>query len=266
MINQQRRAMKSQKMHNLSSGNQGANSTGSANQNMTGTANSVQGGVPSTGGHTKGLNRAAQNKLNSTGGSTSGSSTAASTTGGASKTTGKGTTSITTPTSTTKSVAHSGTAKTHPQGLAKANTHVRELRGWWWGWPSATHYTYAHLTSLHTQLNHIANTRSATPTNINNLSTALHHVIWNSPSQNSTAVRQLASDVAVGLASRGNSTVNTRDLALHLRAVMNGPRLYPGELETSLTAERSILGSASVAAPHIDSVVGDSQAIATLSY
>ena len=260
MINQQRRAMKSQKTHSLNA----SNASGSSNPNMNGAANSIQGGNSVSGATPKGLGRAAAAKLNSSGGGKASTTTVASTTGGPSTTTGNG--STTTPTSTTKPAAPAEATKGHhAKELAKANhhQHIRELAGWWWGWPLATHPTYLHLNNLQSQLNHVANTRAATPGNINSLSAALHRVVWNSPSQSSTNVRQLANDVAVSLASRGNAAVNTRDLALHLRAVMNGPRLVPGELATSLTAERNILAAAKVADPHIAAVVGDSEHIGT---
>lgn len=94
------------------------------------------------------------------------------------------------------------------------------------------------------------------------LQNALMRVTQQPVLTNVSHVQVLSGHLVDGLSRRGLATVNTQQLALHLRAVMNSPLLSPPELEQTLVESRVLLSQASVPEAQLKTITGDLQYLA----
>jgi hypothetical protein len=110
-------------------------------------------------------------------------------------------------------------------------------------WPLPSSAAARHLQSLKNSLDSIAASPSPSSSQRATLRSRLFGVVENAPSPSSAHVRQLADHLSVALAGRG-TTVDTRQLALHLRGMMNSVHLSPLELdEAMLQSQNALLGA-----------------------
>ena len=147
--------------------------------------------------------------------------------------------------------AKKGAATHHLKG-----THVvlRPHRLFLWPLPSSP--AARHLQRLKTELDGIAARPSPTAAQRSGLRLALSGVVEGAPRPQSAHVRQLADHLTTALAGRGGS-VDTRQLALQLRGMMNSPRLSAPELDQALVDSQGVLLGGGVAPTHVGVISDD---------
>jgi hypothetical protein len=153
------------------------------------------------------------------------------------------------------------TGKTH----TAASARVVRPSHWLLAWPRGTSSaSYRNLAALKRSLDSVASSPTVTPAHTTSLRNALSRVVENSPRPPASHVAKLASDLSTALTSRSGSTnVDTQDLALHLRAMMNVVHMTPVEAEQTLASSQSLLRAAAVPAAHVETVAGDLRYIGT---
>ena len=178
---------------------------------------------------------------------------------------------------------HSGTAVA---GTSGTSSHKVVRRSVWYVWPRSSTAAYRHLTALKLTLDSIVSNRqqpvqnsnasqngnapqNTAPPNLTALQNtlqnrlyAVHNTSATTPAQ--AHVRQLAGDLTAALSGRAASgnPVDTRALALHLRAMMNTPYLNVSEFQESLNEQRTVLNKANVPVEQTDKVVQDVYSLA----
>jgi hypothetical protein len=154
---------------------------------------------------------------------------------------------------------HSGSVVT---GTTGNTSHQVIHRSGWYVWPRSSTFAYRNLMALKTTLDTIATNRQPvgvgqTSTTLQNRLYAVHNTNAMAPSREN--VQKLATDLTSALVNRaqGNTPVDTRALALHMRAMMNTPYLNVSEFQESLAEQRAVLNNANVQPEHADTVVKD---------
>jgi hypothetical protein len=160
-----------------------------------------------------------------------------------------------------------GTTQTSA-GTTKHNRHGARIvyRAFWYTWPrSSSTAAYRNLMTLKKTLDQVATSRQPLDGNNAQLQTSLYNVHnSNAIAPSQAHVQKLANDLTSALTSRaaGDAPVDTKNLALHLRAVMNTPYLTVPEFEKSLTEHNAILTSAKAEPEKVQTVVKDIQSLA----
>lgn len=171
-------------------------------------------------------------------------------------------TTTTNATTATKENAKSTTSTTAAASTstATAKTHATSLRGSSHGllrWPHSSTTAYRHLMQLKHSLDAISHKSTPTTRQVSTLRTSLLNVVQNSPRPPSTHVQQFSSHLATALASRSSAQVDTKDLALSLRAAMNSIHLSADEGAQTLANTQQLLSNAGVSTAHVSTVTGD---------
>ena len=160
-----------------------------------------------------------------------------------------------------------GTTQSHASTTKHGRHGARIVyRAFWYSWPrSSSSAAYRNLMTLKKTLDQVASSRQPLGDNNAQLQTSLYNVHNSSAIAPSPAhVQKLANDLTSALSSRaaGDAPVDTKNLALHLRAVMNTPYLTVPEFEKSLTEHSAILTSAKAEPEKVQTVVKDIQTLA----
>jgi hypothetical protein len=178
---------------------------------------------------------------------------------------------LTNPATVSKEMASAsktaGTTQTHASTTRHGRSGSRIVyRTFWYNWPrSSSSAVSRNLTTLKKTLDQIATSRKPLDDNNARLQTSLYNVHNSSAIAPSQAhVQKLANDLTSALVGRaqGEAPVDTKNLALHLRAVMNTPYLTVPEFEKSLTEHSAILTSAKAEPEKVQTVVKDIQTLA----
>ncbi len=106
--------------------------------------------------------------------------------------------------------------------------------------------------------------RTATPSTAQKaaLRNNLSRVIVNSPHPSSARMQTLSDHLTAALAGRGTPPVDTKSLAMQLRAMMNVVHLPASQADEALVEHRSTLMHGGVPAPQINTIAGDLQTLA----
>ncbi len=163
---------------------------------------------------------------------------------------------VTAETTTTKATEATATkVKTHPTSSGVSSHGLMR-------WPHSSTVAYRHLMQLKRSLDAITHKSTPTTHQIASLRTSLLNVVQNSPRPPSTHVQQFSNDLATALSGRSSATVDTKDLALSLRAAMNSIHLSASEGEQTLTTAQQVLNNAGVSPAHVTTITGDIQFMA----
>jgi hypothetical protein len=135
-------------------------------------------------------------------------------------------------------------------------------RHWLRTWPSSSNASYRHLMALKQSLDAIA--RSATPSTSQRtaLRTNLSRVIVNSPHPTTGHMQAISDHLSAALAGRGAPPVDTKSLALQLRAMMNVVHLPAAQADEALLEHRATLRNGGVPEPQVDTIAGDLRTVA----
>ena len=159
--------------------------------------------------------------------------------------------------------AHPGTHATAAHHAGGAVVHVARHGHGLYHWPTTANNAAArNLYHLKRTLDGIKISTRPAASHRQALQNALMRVTQQPVLTNVSHVQVLSGHLVDGLSRRGLATVNTQQLALHLRAVMNSPLLSPPELEQTLVESRALLSQASVPEAQLKTITGDLQYLA----
>jgi hypothetical protein len=160
------------------------------------------------------------------------------------------------PAASSAHAAHHASATNH----AKTATthHVAVTHHWLRIWPHHTSPAYAHMQSLKRHLDQIAALKTpATAAQKGGLKNALSNVIENSPHPSAGHMQTFANHLADAIVNRTPSQLNTQELALQLRAMVNNVHMSPAELDATLTQHQSLMLGSGVNPQHVGALSDD---------
>lgn len=144
---------------------------------------------------------------------------------------------------------HTSASKTahHTTHMTPTVHHITQ----WRTWPVSTSASYRHLESLKRHLDGIAMKSVPTASQKSGLRGALVNVIENSPHPASSHMQTFANHLADSVASRTNPAIDTRELALQLRVMVNNVHMTPVDLDATLVQHQALMLGSGVPATHV---------------
>jgi len=130
------------------------------------------------------------------------------------------------------------------------------------GWPQNSSASSRHLLQLERDLRSVGMTGSPGSHHALAIRNDLARVSEYPGANASGRYQGLSNDLVTALSARQSAGVDTRELALHLRALVNGNQLGPEHFGQALAGNRAILERAKVRPPHVRSVQDDLAALA----
>jgi hypothetical protein len=152
-------------------------------------------------------------------------------------------------------------ATTHATRHTGGAVHASRYH-WLRTWPSSSSASYHHLMALKQSLDTIARTATPSTSQKMALRNNLSRVIVNSPHPTTPHMQTLSDHLSTALAGRGTPPVDTKSLALQLRAMMNVVHLPAAQSNEALVEHRSTLTNAGVPAAQVETISGDLQGLA----